>query len=56
MTWAAHGLAQRYLVQALHLAEAAGDGALMSEVLAATSVRNIRRRVYLSAYVDRLAR
>ena len=32
-----HGLAQRYLVQALHLAEAAGDRALMSEILAAMS-------------------
>ena len=32
-----HGLAQRYLIQALHLAEAAGDRALMSETLAAMS-------------------
>jgi hypothetical protein len=32
-----HGLAQRYLIQALHLAEAAGDPALMAETLAAMS-------------------
>jgi transcriptional regulator with XRE-family HTH domain len=32
-----HGLAQRYLIQALHLAEQAGDRALMSETLAAMS-------------------
>lgn len=32
-----HGLAQRYLIQALQLAEAAGDRALMSEMLAAMS-------------------
>jgi transcriptional regulator with XRE-family HTH domain len=32
-----HGLAQRYLIQALQLAEAAGDRALMSETLAAMS-------------------
>jgi transcriptional regulator with XRE-family HTH domain len=32
-----HGLAQRYLIQALQLAEAAGDRPLMSETLAAMS-------------------
>jgi len=32
-----HALAQRYLIQALQLAEAAGDRALMSETLAAMS-------------------
>jgi transcriptional regulator with XRE-family HTH domain len=32
-----HGLAQRYLIQALQLAEAAGDRALISEILAAMS-------------------
>ena len=32
-----HGLAQRYLIEALHLAEAAGDRALMAETLAAMS-------------------
>lgn len=32
-----HGLAQRYLIQALHLADAAGDRALASEILAAMS-------------------
>lgn len=32
-----HGLAQRHLIQALQLAEAAGDRALMSETLAAMS-------------------
>lgn len=32
-----HGLAQRYLIQALHLAEAASDRALMAETLAAMS-------------------
>ncbi|MFE5284548.1 hypothetical protein ACFRAQ_06205 [Nocardia sp. NPDC056611] len=40
--WAAydqedHGLAQRYLIQALRLARAAGDGALGSEIMAAMS-------------------
>ncbi|MFI5717803.1 hypothetical protein [Nocardia sp. NPDC051750] len=40
--WAAydlaeHGLAQRYLIQALRMARAAGDAALGAEILAAMS-------------------